>query len=102
GYLNFLIRERDSLGVTTVEICALFGCIEKVFKFNRQLYQALDAAQLNTSLMAKCFIDYSDGFACYAQYCAQYQKMVSTLAHLEQNPLVADSLAGRQGALGHA
>uniref|UniRef100_A0A914VEI5 Pleckstrin homology domain-containing family G member 1 n=1 Tax=Plectus sambesii TaxID=2011161 RepID=A0A914VEI5_9BILA len=102
GYLNFLIRERDSLGVTTVEICTLFGCIEKVFKFNRQLYQALDAAQLNTSLMAKCFIDYSDGFACYAQYCAQYQKMVSTLAHLEQNPLVADSLAGRQGALGHA
>ncbi|VDN23379.1 unnamed protein product, partial [Cylicostephanus goldi] len=47
GYLNFLVDHRDELGVTLDNISSLFGCIERIYAFNRKLLQQLDSADLD-------------------------------------------------------
>ncbi|KAK5967845.1 DH domain-containing protein, partial [Trichostrongylus colubriformis] len=47
GYLNFLVDHRDELGVTLDDISSLFGCIERIYAFNRKLLQQLDLADLD-------------------------------------------------------
>uniref|UniRef100_A0A8R1ETI9 DH domain-containing protein n=2 Tax=Caenorhabditis japonica TaxID=281687 RepID=A0A8R1ETI9_CAEJA len=47
GYMDYLVEEREKLKVTLDAISSLFGCIEKIFAFNKQLYNQLDAANLD-------------------------------------------------------
>lgn len=47
GYMDFLVEDREKLKVTLDAISSLFGCIERIFAFNKQLYNQLDAADLD-------------------------------------------------------
>ncbi|EGT37744.1 hypothetical protein CAEBREN_31609, partial [Caenorhabditis brenneri] len=47
GYMDFLVEDREKLKVTLDAISSLFGCIERIFAFNKQLYNQLDSADLD-------------------------------------------------------
>uniref|UniRef100_A0A1I7VXQ7 DH domain-containing protein n=1 Tax=Loa loa TaxID=7209 RepID=A0A1I7VXQ7_LOALO len=47
GYLNFLVDHREEFEMTVDDISNTFGCIERIFLFNKKLYHDLDAAQLS-------------------------------------------------------
>lgn len=102
GYLNFFIDHREEFQMTVSDVSSTFGCIERIFIFNRHLYHQLDAALLNVALMAKCFIDNAEGFKDYITYCTNYQKMVETLNNLMKNNAIAETLTIRQSILGHS
>ncbi|WKY10208.1 hypothetical protein Q1695_002504 [Nippostrongylus brasiliensis] len=102
GYLNFLVDHRDELGVTLDDISSLFGCIERIYAFNRKLLQQLDLADLDCVKMSRCFVDNSGKFEDYIVYCTNYHRMIATLAEMQQMPHMAAALANRQSALGHA
>ncbi|RCN43282.1 RhoGEF domain protein [Ancylostoma caninum] len=102
GYLNFLVDHRDELGVTLDNISSLFGCIERIYAFNRKLLQQLDLADLDCVKMSRCFVDSAGKFEDYIVYCTNYHRMIATLAQLQQQPHLAAALSQRQTALGHA
>ncbi|KAJ1356663.1 hypothetical protein KIN20_014402 [Parelaphostrongylus tenuis] len=102
GYLNFLVDHRDELGVTLDDVSSLFGCIERIYAFNRKLLQQLDLADLDCVKMSRCFVDNAGKFEDYIAYCTNYHRMITTLAQLQQLPQMAAALAQRQTALGHA
>ncbi|VDK72077.1 unnamed protein product [Onchocerca ochengi] len=102
GYLNFLVDHREEFEMTVDDISNTFGCIERIFLFNRKLYYDLDAAQLSVVLMAKCLLDNMDGFNDYVMYCTKYQIMVETLSILLKNKKLAETLRLRQAILGHS
>ncbi|KAK6019775.1 RhoGEF domain protein, partial [Ostertagia ostertagi] len=102
GYLNFLVDHRDELGVTLDDISSLFGCIERIYAFNRKLLQQLDMADLDCVKMSRCFVENAGKFEDYIVYCTNYHRMIATLAELQQLPHMAAALAHRQTALGHA
>uniref|UniRef100_A0A915B409 Pleckstrin homology domain-containing family G member 1 n=1 Tax=Parascaris univalens TaxID=6257 RepID=A0A915B409_PARUN len=102
GYLNFFIDHREEFQMTVSDVSSTFGCIERIFIFNRHLYHQLDAALLNVVLMAKCFIDSAEGFKDYITYCTNFQKMVETLNNLMKNNTIAETLTIRQSILGHS
>ncbi|KJH53454.1 RhoGEF domain protein [Dictyocaulus viviparus] len=102
GYLNFLVDHRDELGVTLDDVSSLFGCIERIYAFNRKLLQQLDLADLDCVKMSRCFVDNAGKFEDYIAYCTNYHRMITTLTQLQQLPQMAAALAQRQTALGHA
>ncbi|KAK6756958.1 hypothetical protein RB195_015031 [Necator americanus] len=102
GYLNFLVDHRDELGVTLDNISSLFGCIERIYAFNRKLLQQLDLADLDCVKMSRCFVDSAGKFEDYIVYCTNYHRMIATLSQLQQQPHLAAALSQRQAALGHA
>ena len=79
GYLNPLLTHRDELLLTTLEISSLFGCIERVCAFSRELYDKLDNANLNIIHMGNVFVHNDSGFAVYADYCTMYPMYVCKL-----------------------
>ncbi|UMM35728.1 hypothetical protein L5515_008216 [Caenorhabditis briggsae] len=102
GYMDFLVEDRERLKVTLDAISSLFGCIERIFAFNKQLYNQLDSADLDCVKMSRCFVDNCGKFEDYIEYCTNYHRMMSTLYHLQQQPLVAKALQERQQALNHS
>ncbi|VDO11865.1 unnamed protein product [Brugia timori] len=52
GYLNFLVDHREEFEMTVDDISNTFGCIERIFLFNKKLYHDLDAAQLSVVLVS--------------------------------------------------
>ncbi|CAG9530808.1 unnamed protein product [Cercopithifilaria johnstoni] len=102
GYLNFLVDHREEFEMTVDDISNTFGCIERIFLFNKKLYHDLDAAQLSVVSMAKCLSDNMDGFNDYVMYCTKYQIMIETLSVLLKNKRVAETLRVRQAILGHS
>ncbi|KAM3716717.1 Pleckstrin [Dirofilaria immitis] len=102
GYLNFLVDHREEFEMTVDDISNTFGCIERIFLFNKKLYHDLDAAQLSVVSMAKCLSDNMNGFNDYVMYCTKYQIMVETLSTLLKNKKIAETLKLRQAVLGHS
>ncbi|KAF1751173.1 hypothetical protein GCK72_017727 [Caenorhabditis remanei] len=102
GYMDFLVEDRERLKVTLDAISSLFGCIERIFAFNKQLYNQLDLADLDCVKMSRCFVDNYGKFEDYIEYCTNYHRMMSTLYQLQQQPLVARALLERQQALNHS
>ncbi|CAD6186583.1 unnamed protein product [Caenorhabditis auriculariae] len=102
GYMDFLVENRERLHVTLDAISSLFGCIERIFAFNKRLFQELDVADLDCVKMSKCFVDNSGRFEDYISYCTNYHRMMSTLYGMQQQPAVARALSERQSALGHS
>ncbi|VDN54451.1 unnamed protein product [Dracunculus medinensis] len=102
GYLNFFVNHRDEFRMTIDDVSSTFGCIERIFLFNKCFYHQLDAALLNVVQMAKCFIDNASGFKDYVTYCTNYQRMIETLTEFMKNGAITETLALRQSVLGHS
>ncbi|VDD92834.1 unnamed protein product [Enterobius vermicularis] len=123
GYLNVFIDRREQLEITLDDISNTFGCIEKIYFFNKTLLYHLDKALFNVVevsiyvttcnfsclqfflyclKMANCFTESIDGFKPYITYCANYQKMTYTLSILMKNERVKSCLTEQQAVLGHS
>lgn len=59
GYLNYLVDHREEFEMTVDDISNTFGCIERIFLFNKKLYHDLDAAQLSVVLVSLSIISRS-------------------------------------------
>ncbi|CAI5451923.1 unnamed protein product [Caenorhabditis angaria] len=102
GYMDFLVEEREKLKVTLDAISSLFGCIERIFAFNKQLFHQLDSTDLDCIKMSGCFVENSGKFEDYIAYCTNYHRMMATLCSLQQQNNVARALQERQIHLGHS
>lgn len=59
GYLNFLIDHREEFQMTVDDISNTFGCIERIFSFNRRLYHQFDA-----TLLSVVEVTFASNFGC--------------------------------------
>uniref|UniRef100_A0A914RZS6 DH domain-containing protein n=1 Tax=Parascaris equorum TaxID=6256 RepID=A0A914RZS6_PAREQ len=88
-YVNDL---NDIIQMTVSDVSSTFGCIERIFIFNRHLYHQLDAALLNVVLVCDFIIS----------NCCNVVIMVETLNNLMKNNTIAETLTIRQSILGHS
>ncbi|GAB6032944.1 hypothetical protein CHUAL_012136 [Chamberlinius hualienensis] len=101
GYLNYLNTGcfRDQIG--NENILDLFGNIEDIYHFNKELLKKLERGCLEPSGVARCFVEDRAGFSVYTLYCTNYPKTVSVLTELMRNEKTAEIFKMRQIALGH-
>lgn len=80
GYLIYLkeytqqeAKERKSF-ITEDNLCNLFGNIEDIYRFNSKFLNQLEACGISATSIAKCFVNQSQGFDVYTQYCTNYPR----------------------------
>lgn len=56
------------------QLCNLFGNIEDIFRFNSSFLSQLEDCGMNPGGIAKCFVNQSEGFDVYTQYCTNYPR----------------------------
>ncbi|XP_054652267.1 pleckstrin homology domain-containing family G member 3 isoform X2 [Dunckerocampus dactyliophorus] len=80
-------------------VCALFGNIEDIYEFNSELLQSLDMCENDPVAIAQCFVDKSEYFEIYTQYCTNYPNSVAALTDCMRNKSLAKFFKDRQAAL---
>ncbi|KAK2709568.1 hypothetical protein QYM36_013293 [Artemia franciscana] len=102
GYLRYWKDCTIDIPLSQEQITALFGNLETIWKFNRQLLNDLASCGLDPVRVAECFVKYSNGFTIYTDYCTNYPNAVSTLTEVVRNEKIVKSFRDRQTYLGHA
>ncbi|XP_051578476.1 pleckstrin homology domain-containing family G member 3 [Myxocyprinus asiaticus] len=97
-YLVHIIDSRD-LPIKPEQVCSLFGNIEHIYEFNSELLQSLDMCVNDPVSVARCFVDKSDYFDIYTQYCTNYPNSVAVLTDCLRNKTLAKFFRDRQASL---
>ncbi|KAI7804442.1 putative pleckstrin homology domain-containing family G member 3-like [Triplophysa rosa] len=97
-YLVHIIDSRD-LPIKPEQVCSLFGNIEQIYEFNSELLHSLDACACDPVAIARCFVDKSEYFEIYTQYCTNYPNSVAVLTECLRNTTLAQFLRDRQASL---
>ncbi|KPP77692.1 pleckstrin-like domain-containing family G member 3-like, partial [Scleropages formosus] len=97
-YLAHII-DTDDLPIGPEQVCALFGNIEDIYEFNSELLQSLDMCENNPVAIARCFVDKSEYFEIYTQYCTNYPNSVAALTDCMRNKTLAKFFRERQASL---
>ncbi|XP_056151861.1 pleckstrin homology domain-containing family G member 3 [Lampris incognitus] len=97
-YLAHIIDTGD-LPIQPEQVCALFGNIEDIYEFNSELLQSLDMCENDPVAVAKCFVDKSEYFEIYTQYCTNYPNSVAALTDCMRSKTLAKFFRERQAAL---
>ncbi|XP_051501940.1 pleckstrin homology domain-containing family G member 3-like [Myxocyprinus asiaticus] len=97
-YLVHIIDSRD-LPIKPEQVCSLFGNIEHIYEFNSELLQSLDMCGNDPVAIARCFVDKSDYFDIYTQYCTNYPNSVAVLTDFLRNKTLAKFFRDRQASL---
>ncbi|XP_052009357.1 pleckstrin homology domain-containing family G member 3-like [Xyrauchen texanus] len=97
-YLVHIIDCRD-LPIKPEHVCSLFGNIEHIYEFNSALLQSLDMCGNDPVAIARCFVDKSDHFDIYTQYCTNYPNSVAVLTDFLRNKNLAKFFRDRQASL---
>ncbi|KAM6968625.1 pleckstrin homology domain-containing family G member 3-like [Tautogolabrus adspersus] len=97
-YLAHII-DMNNLPIQPEQVCALFGNIEDIYEFNSELLQSLDMCENDPVAIARCFVDKSDYFEIYTQYCTNYPNSVAALTDCMRNTTLATFFRDRQAAL---
>ncbi|XP_068194698.1 pleckstrin homology domain-containing family G member 3 isoform X2 [Antennarius striatus] len=97
-YLAHIIDMSD-LPIQPEQVCALFGNIEDIYVFNSELLQSLDMCENNPVAIARCFVDKSEYFEIYTQYCTNYPNSVAALTDCMRSKTLAKFFRDRQAAL---
>ncbi|XP_074854691.1 pleckstrin homology domain-containing family G member 3 [Carettochelys insculpta] len=84
------------------EVSALFGNIEDVYELSSELLQDLDSCDKDPVAVARCFVDRSQDFDIYTQYCNNYPNSVAALTECMRNKRQAKFFRERQEQIGHA
>ncbi|XP_056623490.1 pleckstrin homology domain-containing family G member 3 isoform X2 [Triplophysa dalaica] len=100
-YLVHIIDSRD-LPIKPEQVCSLFGNIEQIYEFNSELFHTLDACACDPVAIARCFVDKSEYFEIYTQYCTNYPNSVAVLTECLRNKSLAKFLRDRQASLRHS
>ncbi|KAM7375673.1 hypothetical protein PAMP_005462 [Pampus punctatissimus] len=97
-YLAHII-DMSNLPIRPEQVCALFGNIEDIYEFNSELLQSLDMCENDPVAIAQCFVDKSEYFEIYTQYCTNYPNSVAALTDCMRNKTLAKFFRDRQAAL---
>ncbi|KAM6961307.1 pleckstrin homology domain-containing family G member 3-like [Aplochiton taeniatus] len=97
-YLAHII-DMTTLPIGPEQVCALFGNIEDIYEFNSELLQALDQCDQDPVAVARCFVDKSEYFEIYTQYCTNYPNSVRALTDCMRNKTLEKFFRERQAAL---
>uniref|UniRef100_A0A8C6UL14 DH domain-containing protein n=1 Tax=Neogobius melanostomus TaxID=47308 RepID=A0A8C6UL14_9GOBI len=97
-YLAHII-DTNNLPIQPDQVCALFGNIEDIYEFNSELLQSLDMCQRDPVAIAQCFVDKSESFEIYTQYCNNYPNSVATLTDCMRCKNLAKFFRDRQATL---
>ncbi|CAL8315295.1 unnamed protein product [Lota lota] len=97
-YLAHIIDHPD-LSVGPELVCALFGNIEDIYEFNSELLQSLYGCDNDPVAIAKCFVEKSEYFDIYTQYCTNYPNSVAALTECMRNKSLAKFFRERQASL---
>ncbi|XP_067895687.1 pleckstrin homology domain-containing family G member 3 [Heterodontus francisci] len=97
-YLGCIIDALD-LPIRPEHVSALFGNIEDIYEFNSDLLQDLDSCHHDPVAIARCFVDKSQDFDIYTQYCTNYPNSVAALTECMRNKVLAKFFRERQSTL---
>uniref|UniRef100_A0A1A7WY54 Pleckstrin homology domain containing, family G (With RhoGef domain) member 3 n=2 Tax=Iconisemion striatum TaxID=60296 RepID=A0A1A7WY54_9TELE len=97
-YLAHII-DTGNLPIRPEQVCALFGNIEDIYEFNSELLQCLDMCENDPVAIAQCFVNKSEYFEIYTQYCNNYPNSVATLTDCMRSETLAKFFQDQQAAL---
>uniref|UniRef100_A0A3Q3E7B7 Si:ch73-212j7.3 n=1 Tax=Hippocampus comes TaxID=109280 RepID=A0A3Q3E7B7_HIPCM len=97
-YLAHII-DTSNLPIRPEQVCSLFGNIEDIYEFNSELLQSLDMCDSDPVAIAQCFVDKSEYFEIYTQYCTNYPNSVAALTDCMRSKTLAKFFKDRQAAL---
>ncbi|XP_010774424.1 pleckstrin homology domain-containing family G member 3 isoform X3 [Notothenia coriiceps] len=97
-YLAYII-DMSNLPIRPEQVCGLFGNIEDIYEFNSELLQSLDMCENDPVAIARCFVDKSEHFEIYTQYCTNYPNSVAALTDCMGSKTLAKFFRERQADL---
>ncbi|KAM4690214.1 pleckstrin homology domain-containing family G member 3 isoform 3-T3 [Rhinophrynus dorsalis] len=98
-YLGGIIDKQEFLPIKPEQVCALFGNIEDIYELNSELLQDLDSCRDDPVAVANCFVEKSQDFDIYTQYCTNYPNSVATLTECMRNKVLAKFFRDKQEML---
>ncbi|XP_050009509.1 pleckstrin homology domain-containing family G member 3 isoform X14 [Alexandromys fortis] len=100
---DYLLKIIDTPGLLQPEqVSALFGNIESIYALNSQLLRDLDSCNSDPVAVASCFVERSQEFDIYTQYCNNYPNSVAALTECMQDKQQAKFFRDRQALLQHS
>ncbi|XP_057589712.1 pleckstrin homology domain-containing family G member 3 isoform X10 [Hippopotamus amphibius kiboko] len=100
---DYLLKIIDTQGLLNPEqVSALFGNIESIYALNSQLLRDLDSCNSDPVAVASCFVERSQEFDIYTQYCNNYPNSVAALTECMQDKQQAKFFRDRQELLQHS
>ncbi|XP_039098081.1 pleckstrin homology domain-containing family G member 3 isoform X3 [Hyaena hyaena] len=100
---DYLLKIIDTPGLLQPEqVSALFGNIENIYALNSQLLRDLDGCNSDPVAVASCFVERSQEFDIYTQYCNNYPNSVATLTECMRDKQQAKFFRDRQELLQHS
>ncbi|XP_074183465.1 pleckstrin homology domain-containing family G member 3 isoform X14 [Rhinolophus sinicus] len=100
---DYLLKIIDTPGLLKPEqVSALFGNIENIYALNSQLLRDLDSCNSDPVAVASCFVERSQEFDIYTQYCNNYPNSVAALTECMRDQQQAKFLRDRQQLLQHS
>ncbi|XP_036061830.1 pleckstrin homology domain-containing family G member 3 isoform X2 [Onychomys torridus] len=100
---DYLLKIIDTPGLLKPEqVSALFGNIESIYALNSQLLRDLDSCNSDPVAVASCFVERSQEFDIYTQYCNNYPNSVAALTECMQDKQQAKFFRDQQELLQHS
>ncbi|XP_040831376.1 pleckstrin homology domain-containing family G member 3 isoform X2 [Ochotona curzoniae] len=100
---DYLLEIIDTPGLLKPEqVSALFGNIESIYALNSQLLRDLDSCNSDPVAVASCFVERSQEFDIYTQYCNNYPNSVAALTECMRDKQQAKFFRERQALLQHS
>ncbi|KAJ1104412.1 hypothetical protein NDU88_001824 [Pleurodeles waltl] len=100
-YLGAIIDTPELL-IKPEQVSDLFGNIEDIYELNSELLQDLDSCDNDPVAVASCFVEKSQYFDVYTQYCTNYPNSVAALTECMRSKLLAKFFRDRQEMLKHS
>ncbi|XP_036591401.1 pleckstrin homology domain-containing family G member 3 isoform X4 [Trichosurus vulpecula] len=100
---DYLLKIIDTPGLLKPEqVSALFGNIESIYALNSQLLKDLDSCNYDPVAVANCFVERSQEFDIYTQYCNNYPNSVAALTECMRDKHQAKFFRDQQEVLKHS
>ncbi|XP_053457047.1 pleckstrin homology domain-containing family G member 3 isoform X2 [Nycticebus coucang] len=100
---DYLLKIIDTPGLLKPEqVSTLFGNIENIYALNSQLLRDLDGCNSDPVAVASCFVERSQEFDIYTQYCNNYPNSVAALTECMRDKQQAKFFRDRQEVLQHS
>ncbi|XP_038582602.1 pleckstrin homology domain-containing family G member 1 isoform X2 [Micropterus salmoides] len=96
------ISNQSRLALGSEDKGSLFGNIQDIYHFNRDLLHDLEKCNADPVAIAECFVSKSEEFHIYTQYCTNYPRSVAVLTECMRNKALAKFFRERQESLRHS
>uniref|UniRef100_UPI0037E8F523 pleckstrin homology domain-containing family G member 1 isoform X2 n=1 Tax=Semicossyphus pulcher TaxID=241346 RepID=UPI0037E8F523 len=96
------ISNQSRLALSSEDKGSLFGNIQDIYHFNRDLLHDLEKCNADLVGIAECFVSKSEEFHIYTQYCTNYPRSVAVLTECMRNKALAKFFRERQESLRHS